>query len=49
MNWWIGLFLYMLMGMALVMSGVSVQEKPLEFIAIMIIVVLIDLNSKFSS
>ncbi len=36
------LILYMLLGVALALSGVGVMDKPLEFIAIMVIVVLID-------
>jgi hypothetical protein len=43
------LFLYCLLGAALAASGVSVLDKPWQFMCIMAVVAFIDLNSKYSS
>lgn len=40
----LSIFLYGLLGLALSLSGVDVLEKPIEFIAIMVIVMLIDIT-----
>lgn len=48
MNWIIGLILYSILGIALGVAGVRASDQPWHFIAIMLIVVLIDLNAKFS-
>jgi hypothetical protein len=40
----IGLILYGVLGLALGLSGINVIDKPIEFIAIMVLVAMIDLR-----
>jgi hypothetical protein len=40
----IGLILYAVLGLALGLSGINVIDKPIEFIAIMALVAMIDLR-----
>jgi hypothetical protein len=44
----VSLFLYCLLGSVLAMAGIRVMDKPWQFLCIMAVVALIDLNSKFS-
>lgn len=40
----LSVFLYGLLGLVLALSGVDVLEKPIQFIAIMAVVMLIDIT-----
>lgn len=42
-----GFILYGILGGVLSLSGISVMDKPIEFIAIMALVVLIDVYSAY--
>lgn len=45
-SWWAGLILYMLLGGLLGGAGVGVLDKPYQFIAIMLVVVMIEFNGR---
>jgi hypothetical protein len=42
---YLAIFLYGLLGMLLALSGVSVTDKPVHFIAIMLVVLIIDYSA----
>ena len=45
----LGVVLYALLGLVLAACSITVVDKPLEFFVIMLVVVAIDVNSKFNT
>lgn len=47
-KFWVGLFLYCLMGATLGAIGISASAEPVSFLCIMLLVILIDINASFN-
>lgn len=48
MKFWIGLFLFMLLGLALGAMGIGAADNPVSFFTILGIAILIDLNASIN-